>query len=725
MPTSSDPSIKIVAPSTALQQMCNCVAIAETKSPAESMRELILHTLHTFGNEKASTADEVGYILNTMFGIEVPNHHIQETLDQLVSSGQVNQPPGSNYVLSTVAQTRVKERIDQALLLQERVKVQWLEEIARLFPELNVDLAWDALKDYLSKAFLRHGMQVSVYLDPTIDIPTEYNTSLSILLADSVQAKFAPAQRESARHAISGFLASVGNNADRSRYIAECADGAANYFSLALPSDVSEQFRRNLCAVDLFCDTNFLFGILDLHVHSLVEVSNELVDAIAKNVIPFKLLYHVETLKELNASIYHNGSMLRQKTYSRVLSRAATRSRYVTGMELKYHQKNAESGIDVETFLKPYHHVDVLLDGRNIKSYTPTDERMVERATLETEYRAYLTRINKVKSHSLIVHDVAVLDCVRHLRSEAATSLEAGALLVTCDYSLYRFDNEASRRTHTHTSVVLPNILWQIIRPFIPSSPDFDRSFAETFAIPEFRTIGSDAAKACSKMIGLLATYKDFPEATAVRMLSNDILIDGLQNAQNDEQFNEMVDAAIVSENQVLLEERTALSMQVEGLKADKERVEKEKEIQKKEAEEEAAKANDEIRARREELAKSEASRKSAEKEAEGAASELSRAKTDKTDAERRALRSDVIASILVSIGSFAIFEYVIRTVWKWQWLLGHSNSYSLQGCLFFMLAFSIVGLWVKPWRKILWTVGFLGVLFVVLQLLGGPSRKP
>ena len=62
--------ITISVPSTALQQMCNYVAIAETKSPAESLRELILHTLFTFEEEKASSVQDVANILRTMFGVD-------------------------------------------------------------------------------------------------------------------------------------------------------------------------------------------------------------------------------------------------------------------------------------------------------------------------------------------------------------------------------------------------------------------------------------------------------------------------------------------------------------------------------------------------------------------------------------------------------------------------------------------------------------------------------
>ncbi|MGA3085150.1 MAG: hypothetical protein ABSE95_10185 [Thermodesulfobacteriota bacterium] len=718
MSTSAGPSIKITVPNDVFQQMCNYVAIAETKSPAESLRELILNTLLTFEEEKASSIQGVAEILKTIFGVEAPNHQVQEALDQLISAGQVHMPMGINYVLTPDARTKVRARIDKASQLQERVRMQWLAEMVGRFSDLKADLAWAALQDYLANAFLRHGIQVAVFLDPSVELPIEYATSLSTLLAEAVQGRFDLPHREVARHAISDFLAKAGKNPERAQFITECADGATNYFSLMVSPDVAARFRERLSPLTLFCDTNFLFGILDLHVHPLVEVSHELLDAIAKHTLPLTLRYHAATLWELQSSISHYGDILRRHMWAPALSRAATTSRFMSGIELKYHQKNAEAGMDVDAFLRPYQHVDVLLTERKIGVYRPQTDRLTERATLEAEYKEFLKRLRKEKPYELIAHDVAVLNCVRSLRNNTQSTIEAGALLVTCDYTLYRFDREVSRNANTLASVVLPNVLWQILRPFIPSSQEFDRSFAETFAIPEFRTIGSGASKACSKMLGLLAAYKDFPEETAAKLLSNDMLIDTLRAAENDEQFQAQVESAIAAENQVLLEERGALARQVEALRSDKERAEKELEEQKQAAAMEVAKAQKAIQAKDKETETLAASKRDAEAKAKDASAKLD-------EVEARALRTAKIASIIVALFVSLTFELVVHNVWRWDWLLRHPNSYGLQGCICLMASFGIMGLLVRSWRKALWVTGVFGVFFVALQILGGPTKTP
>jgi chaperonin cofactor prefoldin len=711
--------------------MCNYVAIAETKSPAESLRKLVLHTLLTFEEEKASSVQDVADILKTMFGVEAPNHQVQEALDQLTSDGQVYKPMGTNYVLTPEARAKVKLRIEQASELQDRVKMQWMAEMIRRFPDVDAELAWAALQDYLAKAFVRHGIQVVVFLDPAVELPTEHATSLSTLLAEVVKARFDLSYREGARHAISDFLAKAGEYPERAQFIAECADGAANYFSLSVSPEVAVRFREKLSPFMLFCDTNFLFGVLDLHVHPLVEVSHKLLDVIAQHKLPIELRYHEATLQELQVSISRYGDMLRRNKWPQALSRAATTSPFMSGIELKYHKKNAETGIDVDAFLRPYQHVDVLLNERQIIVYRPPTDRLTERATLETEYKDFLTRLPKEKPYELIAHDVAVLDCVRSFRSNAQSTIEAGALLVTCDYALYRFDSKASRNAKSLASVVLPNVLWQILRPFIPASKDFDRSFAETFAIPEFRTIGSGASRACSKMLALLAAYKDFREETAARLLSNDMLIDQLRSAENDEQFHAQVESAIATENQALLEERAALARRVEVLESEKSRAEKELEEKKKAEAEIAAKVKDkEEEVERLSTSKSDAEAKAKNvfsklKEIEAAKGVAEKATMQEAEARKKAERAAHLYAVVAALGVSTVliigFEMLVYGL-PWNWLKNHTNSFGLQAGVSGAIISFMLGLFRPRWRKVWWLVILIALAAVIITLVGGPS---
>ena len=177
------------------------------------------------------------------------------------------------------------------------------------------------------------------------------------------------------------------------------------------------------------------------------------------------------------------------------------------------------------------------------------------------------------------------------------------------------------------------------------------------------------------------------------------------------------------------------MARQVEVLRSDKQRVEKELERQK----QESAQVQEKIQARDKEIKTLAASQSEAKAEAKDISTKLNDMKDAKEvaekatekeierrrDIEARMLRVAKIASIIVAIFASVTFILVVHYVWRWDWLLNHPNSYGLQGCVCLFMSFGIVGLWVKPWRKALWVTGFSGVVFIVLQILGGPGKNP
>ena len=172
-------------------------------------------------------------------------------------------------------------------------------------------------------------------------------------------------------------------------------------------------------------------------------------------------------------------------------------------------------------------------------------------------------------------------------------------------------------------------------------------------------------------MLGLLAAYKDFPEETAIRLLSNDLLIDSLRATQDDEKFQAQVESAIASENQALLEERAALSRQVEALRADKEHIEKELAAEKAAAASEAAKAQEAIQANKKAIETLAADHRAAEAKAKEASAKLSEMIAANEAAEKSARHRRLVISAvkrsLLALGILIVSELVIGYL-AWQY---------------------------------------------------------
>lgn len=732
---------KIIAKgfSSVFEQMCNFMAVAKTGKPNETVEGLIQLCFVLKPEENFSTNASFAEQIEQLFGLEIPEHQIQVALETTTRKGIVSRPAGTNIVLDVKLKQQINERIDKSQKLEEYVKESWLESIAQKYQELPIEKMWPALQGYLSRAFRRHGMQAASLLDPSIETPGEYAESLSKLLMEVIEDEFDRKERLFARKAVSAFLAEVATDPERSEYITQLADGAFNFYILEVSPNLTAKLQTNLNEMVLFLDTNFLFGILGLHNNSQVEVSYELIRAITTHKLPFRLRYHEATMREMRNTISYYSGILRGKRWTQGLSRVAATVTDLSGLEMKYHAQNAIQCIDIDEFLRPYQHLDVLLKEKGIDIYRSSENRLQDRTDLHHEYEEFLKNHGRDdKAYATINHDATVLDAVRQRRSDSPSTLDAGALFVSCDYLLNLFDHETTRRNNRMVCVVFPNNLWQILRPFIPSDHDFEISFAQTFALPEFRAIGNKGSQACSKMLSILASYKNLPEETALKMLSNDVLLDKLKTTANDKQFIEYVEAAFVEENKYLIEEKAALARQLK--KEEKDRAANEKAAAAKERaatkklqalERESAKLQKTLSKKKSEVQQAKAIAKASQDEHEVAKRELEKI-NEKVDAEKTArikaeqdkeslqFKNRLKNAFMISLFLVALFEILLHYFIKWSWLLNHKNAISLEVSFDLLIGCVVFGVFVSRWRKWFILATILPVLLMIIPLLGG-----
>jgi len=540
--------------------MCGIVAVTETADRKAILRGLVANCMLELGEQALASGEAAAETLDTLYGLQVPVSVAQEAIDGLLDSGLLNRSATGHLELSAIFAKERRGRIETAKHLEATVRDGWVAELAASAPELDGSYMWAALLAYLFRAFRRHGIQAAALLDPSFDPTPEESEALSSLLEEAIKAEVPAVNHEQAQALVSEFVARSGEHEDRSAYMVQLADGAFTYYSVTVSPEVADAMRGYLRPLRLFFDTNFLFGLLGLGDRLTSDIGEELLAVIKTDSFPFELCYHVRTDREINNSIAHYESLLKSRHWQIAVARAAEGDRKVPGVMRQYFSIYIQNGVDVATFFRPYRHVDVVLEERGIRRYEPSDAREEERATLLASYQDYLDSRRKVKSYSVVEHDATVLDAVRALRHEGVgSSLEVGALLVTNDYFLYRFDWEQSRRMGKRPSVVLPSLLWQVLRPFTRGTKDFDRGFAETFALPEFRTVSGNAIAATEKLLGILASLSGLTEETAASMLSNDLLLDRLATATSEDALT-IVDSALAEENRRLSERVAALA---------------------------------------------------------------------------------------------------------------------------------------------------------------------
>lgn len=695
--------------SVAFQQMANFVAIAKTKNSDEVLDEIIQQCFVVLPQEPLNSITDIAEAIKIVFGIKLMEADISLSVKRLFDKKNLVSLPGGQIGLAPTVKKNLEDRINEAKSLEESVKKVWLSQIFVKYPNLNPEKLWGSLKAYMALAFRRHGIQVITLIDPTAEVVKEQIESLSSALDSVIKKNFKRDDFIDAHDAISTFFLRVREDRNRAEYIAQLADGAFNYYSLTVPPEICEKLRAKLSPLVLFLDTNFIFGLLNLQSNSQYDVSTELVQAVKKFNLPFKIHYHDATRRETSDTLTLIGDELNKKKWAQQISRAVlVRPEAFSSIELRYHQKNAEKAIEVEDFLSPYRHWELLLKDRGIDIYrvTSTADRLRRRADLEAEYKAFLLKIGHEKKPDAIQHDMAVLETVRSLRSNAKDTLSAGAVFVTCDSFLCRFDWENCRKEGKPICTVFPSHLWQILRPFVTESQAFDQAFAETFALPEFTLMRGGAMRAASRMTSILTSYKDFPEEIAVKMLTNDLLLTELQNKKTDAEFHAAVDSAFAKEITSLNSEISILKKQIAVDTNEKETLSKN-----------VSTMQEKLQELQKTLIDIEKAADSKQRE-EQANAEVK--KPQKVELEKNYLKRDasIIAFFVV-----IIFELLIRT-FKWNWLLNHTNSYGLQLAFSSLLFFGILGLMVPSWRKDCWSgTVLMGLLICIITLLGGPIR--
>ena len=694
--------------SLAFQQMANFVAIAKTQNSAEVLDELVQQCFVVLPREPFSSATDITEAIHAIFGIRLAEGDVSFSIRRLFDKKNLVPLPGEQIGLSPTIKSNLEIRISEAKRLEENVKINWLSQVSFVDSTLDPDKLWETLKVYLAQAFRLHGIQMIALLDPRAEIATEQVDSLSQILDSVIKQRFDQEHYNCAHKAISSFFTKVRQDRNRAEYISQLADGAFNYFSLTVSPEVCEKLREKLEPLSLFLDTNFLFGILKLQSSPQLDVSTELVQAIKKFTLPFKLYYHEATKHETSDTISSIQHDLSKNKWPQQISRAAmVRPEAFSSVYLRYHQKNAEQVIEVEDFFAPYRNWEILLKDQGISIYrvASSGDRLRRRADLEADYKDFLSRVGHEKKHDAIQHDMDVLETVRSLRSNTKNTLAAGAILVTCDYYLCRFDWENSYKEGKPRCAVLPSHLWQILRPFVTESQEFDQAFAETFALPEFTLTRGGAMKAASRMLSILASYGDFPEETAVKMLANDLLLTELQNKETDEEFHKTVDSAFAKEIASLSEQTDVLKKQL-AKETDEKKV--------------LSKSVFAMQQQLQEMKKGSADSIEASKQKESQPIAMVEKPIKQEPEKTHTKRDGCIIAFLVAI----VFELSIHSsVLRWDWLLNHTNSYGLQVGFSFLILFGILGLMVPSWRKVCWIMGGIAILATIIQLLGGPTK--
>lgn len=753
-PSTQSQDTSVTNYSRVFKRLCHMAALTKEGKERKAIDNLVLTTLAIDDELPLGTVADIREAITTYFGISLSENTIQSSIDRHMSGSRiVRDPKAKIYTVSAQNKIQIENKINESISIEETIQTDWYNELEKSHGDLflaNKELFWTSLRTYMTGLFHQHGAETTLLLNPKYPIDIDFQRSLSRLLRESVEinCKGRPnGIKETIEREIRAFFGSISTS--KAKYLAQLLDGTFTFFALSSDEFTANYLKQSVQPISVFLDTNFIFGILGLHSNALVDVSKELIDFIRINKLPLKLYYHEDTLDEIRRTILAIGDKLKARKWSQSISRAAIKNGFLSSIEFSYHQKNADMPTDPEIFLARFDHIPELLREEGFVIYRdskpPTAE---EKGSLIAHYDEYIKkgRPDRAKPYEALDHDIVLWLAVQKIRRRGFSILESGAIILSADYIFRRFDWNFLRKREEVGTVVLPNNFLQLLRPFVPSTDDFDKRFVETFAIPQFRTVGSDYEQTCHSILSYLSTYSDVSEGTASRILASEMIITKLNGVdENSEEFKSTIEHELAQDHQRLLEERDALEKEHIKAVEDKSRLEQQlrdreqefnartAEMHKQLAERLQNEVNEKLAGKHQELtaaqnqiavaqaalqvAQDEARRETAKAEALHKKTEELAASIEQTAARSRSMLRATLGIILWGVGLFLLFYLPAK--YPWEWLQNHQQRLGLYGC-----AASI-------WTGLSWAVGSrthkeyalgpvaLAAFLVLLQIIG------
>lgn len=530
-----------------LRYLAQLSAISRLSDYESSVRELVMQVVAVADSMSLKTTKDIQVAADAYFGIPLELKTVDSALDLLVAEDRIRVELGS----LTLSGKEQKNRTDLVAASQEleiAVYDNWQTEIKSDGTIADIDFGdlRKCMAVYLTRAFRQHGIETAQMLDAASELGKVETESLVHVLNSTISQHFPKERASAARNLVTNFFRNSDKYPERKKHLIELADGTFSFFTFFIDPAVSARLREGLTKIEFFLDTNYLWGLLGLHDNQYVESSVEFFSLAKRLNLPFSFRYHKETERELFRSVASASDSLRQKVWKASISDTLKKSAFISGIERKFHEKNAVSKTDVSMFLKPFENISRMVQEQDIRM----DNREVQWGAavndLFHEYDEYLQTIEKGKSYEAMEHDMRLLWLARSMRSNSKSPLHAGTLLLTCDSRLYNFDVHNSRKHGRWPTAILPNVLLQILRPAIKQTDDFDTMFVKTFSLPEFRSYSKKSSQAVQTMAEILTAVDGWKPAMIEQLLMDEILVKEIAHAKSSHEIVDKLNAAIV-----------------------------------------------------------------------------------------------------------------------------------------------------------------------------------
>jgi hypothetical protein len=540
----------------------------------------VVELLSERGAAALLVVSDVNRAIRASTGLEYQTSELVSSLERLSRSGYVQFRGDEHkaFVFSHDRYIALQQKKEQRYRTEERIRSQWMERLQDKYalPQEALSTLWMGLEAFVADLVHTRAEEAAAFLYMKDEMgQVRFHSVLQGKLPEA--QRYVPAELQVlAEMEFPRFF----NAADPIcvDYLSDRLHAAFYFHLLSIDPLASELVLDHVGEKVLYLDTNFIYRLLALHGPTLAYTPATLVELAKK--LNCRLVVAEETLREflrsLRAELHKLRAIpLRSDTYRRIAAEHLTDEWEF--MQAFYKEWLSGRVKDVAGFERKYSNIAAMLNEWGIE--VDEDAFLRDEEKGKSDYQQQFSDLNSwhysEKPPESIDHDVFVGRLIRSLRgSTDTTPAKIKYWFVTYDRRLTVYSVYHATANHQPFCMLADDWL-QIVRPFVPRTEDYERSFVSMLAHPLLyqESKKNVSFEMVANALNRLERYSELPLPLVTAMVADTEFVRRLQSTSGQKE-KELIELEIKKITEKITGDNSQLKGQLQAAAARLERLE-------------------------------------------------------------------------------------------------------------------------------------------------------
>lgn len=558
-----------------LDKVISVLDLASSDTRDDSIDSIIESVLYSYGD--AISITEMKELIQNEYLLSLHDTELEASLDRLLQREHIDMRKNKYFC--------VEDRIAFYNETQRRNSIELSNRKDRffsLFADLiesslckeDKDAIWETFNNYIFECFYKYGRNTVKSFMPLNSDGFDDNLSIQKKSIDSLPS-------EDLRTCFTKVIRTYSNRIDTQelKYLESLAKKVEAFYSLGFDEESYKEFQNfNVLELKILVDTNFLYSILDLHIHPERESCKAIVRLINERGLNIKLMYLPDTLAELLQKKQEFDNIPKTSLTPKQI-KALLESETLDSFLKSYYEQlllnpnDAPHPSDRITYAKAtLTQKNITLFNAKLKVLREDSKLLEDRYSEYSEYLRFVdeTRAEKgfsvkgMKEPEKIEHDVLLREVIDYLRPHKRNSFtDAQYFGLTLDNSLMNFDKFSKLKTQRSSYIptfLAPSFLLQRLLRILPLlTEDYHRAFIAAISSPTFDSSRKKALTTI-RTVGYFKNMGIEDDQLILKCITDKLFINEIENKQTSEEIEAFIASTVEKHIQGLKEENDVLS---------------------------------------------------------------------------------------------------------------------------------------------------------------------